>query len=88
VGSAECVSCGDENDDAEHTFFIYGRWAAKKRELEFMLGKEFTPDTAVPLMLRDMSSWTRIEKYVDSTLRNKKRKRLPGSTNLNNCNRS
>lgn len=35
VGSAECVSCGDENDDAEHTFFTCGRWPAKKRELEF-----------------------------------------------------
>jgi len=35
-------------------FFTCGRWAAKKRELEFMLGEELTPDTAVPLMLRDI----------------------------------
>jgi len=48
-----------------------GRWAAKKRELEFMLGEEFTPDTAVPLMLRDTASWTRMERYVDSILRTK-----------------
>jgi len=71
VGSDECVSCGDKNDDAEHTFFNCGSWAAKKRELEFMLGEEFSPDTAVPLMLRDMASWMRIEAYVDCILRTK-----------------
>jgi len=34
-----------------------------------MLGEEFTPDTAVPLMLRDMASWTMIDRYVDGILR-------------------
>jgi len=71
VDSAECVSCGDEKDDAEHTFFVCGRWAAKKRELEFMLGEDLTPDTAVSLMLRDRPSWERIERYVDDILRAK-----------------
>jgi len=35
-------------------------------------GEEFTPDTAVSLMLRDFASWTRIERYLDSILRTKK----------------
>lgn len=37
VASAECVYCGYEDDNAEHTFFNCGRWASKKRGLEIMV---------------------------------------------------
>ncbi|KAL4103979.1 hypothetical protein QTP88_019292 [Uroleucon formosanum] len=45
VESPECLSCGDPEDDAEHTFFRCGQWARKLTELESAVGEDVTPQT-------------------------------------------
>lgn len=68
VESPECLSCGDPEDDAEHTFFRCGRWARKLTEHEAAVGEDVTPQTIIPIMLNSREKWAAVERYIKKIL--------------------
>ncbi|CAI6355471.1 unnamed protein product [Macrosiphum euphorbiae] len=69
--SPHCLSCGDNIDDAEHTFFKCGRWARKLADLEATVDQVVTPETIIPIMLHSKRNWEAVERYVTLYLRTK-----------------
>ncbi|CAI6351686.1 unnamed protein product [Macrosiphum euphorbiae] len=69
--SPHCLSCGDNIDDAEHTFFKCGRWARKLADLEATVDQVVTPETIIPIMLHSKRNWEAVERYVTLILRTK-----------------
>jgi len=51
-------------DDAEHVFFVCGRWWKQRRELEVELEEDLSPGTIVHIMLRKQSNWDAVSKFV------------------------
>lgn len=51
-------------DDAEHTVFICDRWWIQRRELEVVIGEEFTVDTMIRTMMSSSVRWNAIVDYV------------------------
>uniref|UniRef100_A0A2S2NQQ6 Reverse transcriptase domain-containing protein n=1 Tax=Schizaphis graminum TaxID=13262 RepID=A0A2S2NQQ6_SCHGA len=71
VESPECLSCGDPEDDVEHTFFRCDRWARGLTELETTVGEDVTPETIIPIMLNSRGKWEAVEGYVRKILTTK-----------------
>lgn len=61
----------DEEDDAEHTFFMCTRWANDRHELEEKIG-HITPENLAERMIVDESNWNAVAKYCEHVLRTKK----------------
>jgi hypothetical protein len=76
-----CLSCGDPEDDAEHTFFRCGRWANKCRVLEATVGEDVTPETIIPIMLTSREKWAVVERYVKEILTTKEEEEFQRNTN-------
>ncbi|XP_023313716.1 gastrula zinc finger protein XlCGF26.1-like [Trichogramma pretiosum] len=66
-----CMYCGHERDDAEHTFFHCVKWTARRQELESVYG-EITPDNIIGVMLRDKETWTTFVVFIETVLKRKK----------------
>ena len=65
VGSPTCLYCGDEKNDAEHTFFDCGRW------LEDAVG-HVSPKSIVQVMLDKHENWALVSRFGEEILRIKK----------------
>ncbi|XP_015368634.1 PREDICTED: uncharacterized protein LOC107165079 [Diuraphis noxia] len=81
VESSECLSCGDPEDDAEHTFFRCGRWAGKLRELEATVGEDVTPETVISIMLSSRGKWAAVDRYVKEIMITKQEEEFQRHTN-------
>lgn len=57
--NASCLNC-----TAEHAIFHCERWAREKVALETTLNSRFTVDEMITLMLKSVSNWNLIEKYI------------------------
>lgn len=69
--SPECVDCGAEEDDAEHTLFVCDRWWQTRREVSVTLGADLEPDTIVSKMLESRENWALVKRYVKKVLSTK-----------------
>ena len=63
--------CEAALDNAEHTFFVCGRWADKRTELERTKGC-LTPETIVGMIIRKKENWDAYADFVEKILREKK----------------
>lgn len=70
VRTKDCLYCGHDNDDAEHTFFNCEQWTDLRQRLEATEGA-LTPDNIIGVMLRSDESWTRVSTFVERILRGK-----------------
>jgi len=69
--NAECMYCGDPDDDAEHTFIICSRWWRERRKLEVELAVELTSERMVEAMLRCKSEWNAVENFITTNMTKK-----------------
>lgn len=51
-----CVDCHYPIDDAEHVFFVCGRWWRERRALEVELKEDMNPETIIGRMLKKRSN--------------------------------
>lgn len=56
MDAATCADCQEPVDDAEHVFFVFGRWWKKRRALEVELQVDLAPDNIVPTVLKKRSN--------------------------------
>ncbi|KAL7304309.1 hypothetical protein TKK_0003109 [Trichogramma kaykai] len=66
-----CMYCGHERDDAEHTFFHCVKWTPRRQELQSVYGV-LTPDNIIGVMLRDKETWTTFVVFIETVLKRKK----------------
>ncbi|XP_033226030.1 uncharacterized protein LOC117178711 [Belonocnema kinseyi] len=67
----DCVYCGNDRDDALHTFFECSRWIEERQKLQSEVGV-LTPETIINVMLGSGVHWEVIASYVETILRQKK----------------
>jgi len=65
LNAATCVDCQGPVDDAEHVFFVCGRWWKQRRALEVELQVDLSPDNIVPTMLKKRSNWEAVSRFVN-----------------------
>lgn len=66
--NTSCVDCGATMDDPEHAFFMCDRWWQRRRELEVQINRDFTPSTAIAVMMESRHNWDAVNRYVDLIL--------------------
>lgn len=71
VESPKCALCDSEKDDVQHTFFHCEEWKEARKMLEEEVG-QFSPENIVELMLQSEENWTRIARYAETILRQKR----------------
>jgi len=82
--NTSCVDCGAAMDDPEHAFFSCDRWWQLRRELEVQINRDFTPSTAIAVMMESTHNWDAVNKYVDlilTTREKEERERQRGPPN-------
>ena len=72
VASPKCLYCGEDSDDAYHTFFACTRWHDERTTMESALGTICSPDSIVEEMLKSEENWNAVGTYVEEVLRLKK----------------
>lgn len=70
VINQKCLYCESPSDTALHTFFECERWKHRRDMLIERLGS-ISPDTIVHTMLQSEESWTSVNMFVESILRQK-----------------
>lgn len=78
LDTAACVDCQAPVDDAEHVFFVCGRWWKQRRELEVDLEEDLSPDNIVRIMVEKRSNWDAVSRFfnlVQSTREHEERER-------------
>ncbi|CAI6370941.1 unnamed protein product [Macrosiphum euphorbiae] len=65
LDAATCVDCQKPVDNAEHVFFVCGRWWKQWRELEVELEEDLSPDNIVRNMLKKRSNWDAVSSFVN-----------------------
>lgn len=71
VASPACAYCGEEPDDAFHTFFVCGRFGRRRDSLAAEIGG-FTPECVVAKMVRSEGNWRAVAQYVQHVLTRKR----------------
>ncbi|XP_033218195.1 uncharacterized protein LOC117173664 [Belonocnema kinseyi] len=71
VEKPDCVYCGNDRDDAFHTFFECSKWIEERQKLQSEVGC-LTPETIIDMMLSSEVHWEVIASYVETVLRQKK----------------
>lgn len=69
--TANCKYCGNDKDDAEHSFFVCSRWQNERSTLERKVGK-FHPDHIIEKMLLDKERWKVVTEFIHMVLQRKK----------------
>ena len=69
--TANCKYCGNDNDDAEHSFLVCSRWQNERSTLERRVGK-FHPDNIIEKMLLDKERWKVVTEFIHMVLQRKK----------------
>jgi hypothetical protein len=69
--SPGCAHCEASIDDAEHTLFNCSAWSDYRLELERDLGRPYTPETMVPIMLESEELWNLIQNFVEHVMSTK-----------------
>jgi len=65
LDAATCVDCQDPVNDAEHVFFVCGRWWRERRSLEVVLEVDFNPEGIIGSMLKKRRNWDAVSKFVN-----------------------
>lgn len=53
-----CVFCGNQNDDVEHTLFVYDAFYTQRRSMEIEVGEDVTPENMVGVMMSSKATGT------------------------------
>jgi len=65
----ECQLCGRSPDTPNHAVFECDAWHMDRRELEFDIGVEITPDNVVRTMLHSKNQWIKVAAVIEKILR-------------------
>ena len=69
--SAECWYCGDQTDDAHHTFFKCDAWYALRNNAETHLETNLTPGNLVATMLSSKRNWDIVNELAHNIMSRK-----------------
>lgn len=81
IGKAEnskCTYCESNKENAHHTFFMCSRWDRERAKLTSEVLAEWTPDSALSIMIKNKGNWNAVDSFVKKVLITKKREETNG----------
>lgn len=72
--SATCLFCGEEEDTAEHTFFVCSKWEGERAQTRSVIGQDINPENLTTIMLVGEENFKAIKILANKIMRAKEGK--------------